>query len=234
MTGLLLLALLSQAAVQAPPRDARPKPTTGTGVVRGVTVDQPSGAPLPGVQVVIMVFAGAFAPIGSVTSPPLYRETTSGPDGRFEFTGLPADDFILSANPPPMRAGHLRVTLGHKGTGSAAGPSLSLLPGEEKSDVRLELPRALAIEAQVLSEAGEPLARVPVSAARVDLGARGGPSRLTDDRGRVRLFGLEAGTLSRLRRAGEGAGSDREWGPRPTTTASACDTRRVALPCRSS
>src|ERR671913_706273 len=115
MTRLLLLALLCQAAVQAPPRDARPMPTAGTGVVRGVVVDQPSGAPLPGIQVVIVVFAGAFAPIGSMTSPPFYRETTSGPDGRFEFTGLPADDFMLSAAPPPMRASHLRVTLGHKG-----------------------------------------------------------------------------------------------------------------------
>ena len=195
MTGLLLLALLTQAAVQAPPRDPRLKPTTGTGAVRGVTVDQPSGAPLHGITVVIVAFAGAFAPIGSMTSPPFYRETTSGPDGRFEFTGLPADDYLLSAAPPPMRAGHLRVTLGHKGSGYTAGaPSVSLQAGKEKLDVRLELPRSNAIEAQVVNEAGEPLARVPVTAARVDLGARGGPSRLTDDRGRVRLFGLDAGT----------------------------------------
>ena len=195
MTRLLLLALLCQAAVQAPPRDARPKPTAGTGVVRGVIVDQPSGAPLPGVQVVIVVFAGAFASIASMTAPPFYRETTSGPDGGFEFTGLPADDFLLSAAPLPMRAGHLRATLGRKGSGfTAGGPSLSLQAGEEKSNVRLELPRALAIEAQVLNEAGEPLAGMPIGAARVDQGARGGPSRLTDDRGRARLFGLDAGT----------------------------------------
>ena len=191
----MIALLLQSAGAPPPPRDARPKPATGTGIVRGVTIDQPSGAPLPGITVLIVVFAGAFTPIGSMTSPPFYLETTSGPDGRFEFTGLPADDYLLSAAPPPMRAGHLRVTLGHTGTGYTAGrPSLSLQAGEEKSDVRLELPRSHAIEAQVLNEAGEPLARVPVTVARVDLAARAGQTRLTDDRGRVRLFGLDAGT----------------------------------------
>ncbi len=65
--------------------------------------------------------------------------------------------------------------------------------------VDIALPLSLAIEGRVLDEAGEPLSRMPVFAARLTPGSdtavrMTSVSSLTDDLGRYRIYGLEAGT----------------------------------------
>lgn len=185
-------AVTLQTAAQAPPRDPARAPSSGTASVRGMVVDEPSGVPIGGARVTIAAAAGiSLNPWGAQ---PFHLETTSGDDGRFELNGLPAGDFIVRAAPGEMRATHLPRIVGQESSSLfPTGPSLTLASGEEEADMRIALPRALAIEGRVLNESGEPMAGVSVSAAPASGGFGRGAARHTDDRGRFRLFGLAPG-----------------------------------------
>lgn len=74
---------------------------------------------------------------------------------------------------------------------STGRPFIVLREGE-KADINLALQRALAITVRVVNEWGEPLAGVGVSAYSTT-GANMFYRRVTDDRGRVRLFGIPPG-----------------------------------------
>ncbi len=176
------------AAGQAPPRDARPVPATGSGVIRGSVVDAPSGAPIAGARVTIRAQPGTL--VGFISEQGFSAETDTATDGRFEFTSLPAGAFIVIARPGEFRATHLPKVFGHDAPGPLlGGASVTLEPNEVSPDLRIALERSLAIEGVVTNEFGEPMTNVRVT-ARSEPEIPGAAEARTDDRGRFRLFGL--------------------------------------------
>src|ERR1700716_1481297 len=73
------------AAQPPPPRDARPKPDTGTAIIRGRIVAGDTGKPLRRARVTLTAPELAGEP----------RNTSTDADGRYEFTDLPAGRFTL-------------------------------------------------------------------------------------------------------------------------------------------
>ena len=182
---------LLQTPVQSPPRDARPSLTSGTGILRGVVVDEPTGAPIAGARVTV---TSAGAGFDRRTGPAFMAETSASDDGRFEIVDLPAGEFVVTADPGEFRASHLRRVLGHDDRPGASfwRPSLELAPGEVKADIKLALPRALAVEGRVIDEYGDAMTDVSVT-ARSEGGLASVGQAVSDDRGRFRLYGMPAG-----------------------------------------
>ena len=60
---------------------------------------------------------------------------------------------------------------GHGGAANDPGRTITVRAGEDISDVTLTLPAGVAIEGRVMDEAGEPLSRMSVIAARVMAGS---------------------------------------------------------------
>ena len=78
------------------------------------------------------------------------------------------------------------------------GRTFTVRAGEDIRDLTLTLPAGVAIEGRVMDEAGEPLSRMNVIAARVMAGSDvaqrvGHEPATTDDLGRYRIYGLEPG-----------------------------------------
>lgn len=188
MTWWSVLIALVLAAQQAPPRDPRASPPSGTGVIRGIVVDEVSGAPVAGAQVT----ASQRGPDDG--SPLAYSVTaTAGGDGRFELIGLPAGPLVLSANAGELRSTHLWQIVGQEDGTYAGSPSLELEPGEVRSNLRIALKRAAALEGFVVDEFGEPMTGVAVRASATG-DAMTGAMGASDDRGWFRIFGLRPGT----------------------------------------
>ena len=187
----VLLLLLTASLVQAPARDPRARVLAGAAIVRGQVIDRPTGAPIAGARVTL-----SARPTSRTSRPPelFSAQTTTAHDGRFEFTGVPAGQYFLSAGPGELRAGHLHQVFGSNASVPFMGePSLELAAGEERSDITIALERALAIEGRVVNEFGEPMAHVNVTATRTDA-VGGSLNPTTDDRGWFRLYGLHPGT----------------------------------------
>ncbi len=168
----LILALSLFASV-----NAQQKRGSITGQV--VTDD---GAPMSGVSV--RLFA---APAGSGGSSPQIVVTDA--DGNFQFTNLPTRTYSVAvmesgAYSPPQRPANTPATL--------------YRPGDQ---IALRMIRGGVITGRVIYANGDPMIGVSVTAIRVrDAEGRpvqlAGPSRtrLTDDRGIYRLYGLTPGT----------------------------------------
>jgi 5-hydroxyisourate hydrolase-like protein (transthyretin family) len=178
-TFALVLALLQVATTPSPPPQERP--AAGTAVVRGRVIDKASGAPL----------------VNAVVSLRNSRENSAQQKftddrGRFEFTAVPAGHYEVRATAGLYRATHVATNYQPPGSTSSV---LTVLSGEERTDIDIALPRAVAISGRVTDEAGRPLAQVDVTVRP----ARGGPygamtrRRMTDDRGTFRVHGLPTG-----------------------------------------
>ena len=191
---MLLLWLILAAAVHAqpPPRDPPVFPVRQSAVLRGIVVDEPTGAPIAGAHLTLV----RRGDTGRATAGSRSWEISAGDDGRFEFIELAPGAYVLMAAPGELRATHLHRTVGHEEDSPYVGaPSFELKAGEAKADVRVALRRALAIEGRVVNEFGEPMADVEVRARGPERWISG-VSRTTDDRGWVRLYGLPAGTFT--------------------------------------
>jgi protocatechuate 3,4-dioxygenase beta subunit len=221
--ALVLFATVTLSAQGQPPpmpRDnpMRPRlPASGTSVIRGRVVAADTGHAIRRATVTLTVTApppaGGRAEIAITTQlttmngvtqstsmggPP--RRAITDQQGAFEFTGLAAGVYQLSASASQYAPQYLGMSYGAKrpsGMGSFdPGESISLSDGETFDRAVIALPRGGVISGRVLDDAGVPLARVQVSGVFFPMPARR-PMRsanaTTDDLGQFRLFGLQPG-----------------------------------------
>lgn len=195
-TGLLgsILALAAVAGAaqpqtaQTPQRDTRPQPGTpapsGTAALSGTVVAAADASKR--VRLAPVVIIG--------TSTGVLRVASTDADGRFSFTGLPADRYLVGASKPP----YLGAVAGAKRP-ARPGTPIALADGQKITNVTIQLPMGAAISGVVIDERGQPAPSVTVNLmqARMQNGERvltlgpGGTS--TDEHGRYRMFGLPPG-----------------------------------------
>lgn len=146
------LAAMTIVAAQGPPRDPPPPrdpsvPRTGTASISGQVVLS-SGEPVSDAEVAISSARG--------------RTTTStGADGKFEFSRLPSGAYYLYAN----RQDLLSVRFGER-IYNRGGRTIPLADGEHR-EFRLTLPRRSKIAGTVTEAGGRPLAKVSVRAFKL-------------------------------------------------------------------
>lgn len=173
---LLLAALLVMQAPVAPPRDAAPARDTQTYTIRGRVTDAVTGLPIRGAEIgVAPAQRERLASVGTLTDA----------DGKWEVSGLPEGDYILSHS----KQGYNRVR------GVRIYSPVHVSAQFPVRDVDLVLMRGGVISGRVTDESGEPAAEVRVQALRVtgDNVFPVGRGDATDDRGEFRLYGLEPG-----------------------------------------
>jgi hypothetical protein len=222
--GLLFSALAAaQQPVSAPVRDAAPQNArTGSAIVRGRVLAGDTGRPLRRVRI-------------TVISPELGREprtTSTGLDGRYEVSDLPAGRYAVRAE----RGGYLTLRYGQTRPLEQGSP-LDVRERETVERVDFTLPPAGVIAGRVVDELGETVADVPVFAMRTAYwqGRRrlvpAGTSSRTDDAGESES-GLMPGTYLVMavlaRRGWRESGVERTLGmPRRTfLTAAVAEARR--------
>ena len=211
----------------APPRD-RATVATGTAVIRGRVLAADTGRPLRRARIT------ASAPeLGGEQ-----RSTSTGMDGRYELTELPAGRYTIRVT----RSGYIPLNYGQRRPFEQGKP-FQLTDRQAIDNVDFTLPKGGVIRGQIVDELNEPVADVPVFAVRSMYwqGRRrtvpaSGLTR-TDDSGEYRIVGLAPGTyfvMANLRETWtvtEG-GEQRTMGYSPTYfpgTASLNDARRVTV-----
>jgi hypothetical protein len=181
----------AQAVMQGPqgpqgrgmPRDQPPGERKGMGAIRGRVTALDTGRPLRRARI-------------NVNAPELQetRNVSTGSDGRFEISNLPAGDDSASV----VRGGYLRLGYGQKRPGDPPG-RVEVADGQVVSDVNFVLPRMSVISGRVFDEVGEPIAGVTITAQQMRFyeGRRKlvplGGIATTDDTGQYRLLNLEPG-----------------------------------------
>lgn len=193
------------------PRD-KPVEATGTGRIAGRVTAAGSTQPL---RRAILRIHGEGLQEG--------RMTATDEGGRYEFKELPAGRFFLTAS----KAGYAAVQHGQRRPGEGGRP-LDLAEGQQLGNVDFTLPPGAVITGRLTDEFGEPVADVPVRVLRYryidgrrQLVPSGGWMNQTDDLGRFRIWGLEAGEYYVLaagesRSFGMGGQSDIRSGFAPT------------------
>lgn len=168
-----------------PPQPEAPKPGTASIVGRVVAAD--TGRPL----------RGATLRLVSYEVMRVAKSTVTDAQGRFEFTGLLAGRYTLTASAERR----LGLEFGQRRPPEAGRP-IDLREGERFDAANFSLPRMGAIEGRLLDEFGDPAPNVLVQISRADFiaGRRrllplGNPrnTQPTDDKGRYRVSGLAPG-----------------------------------------
>jgi hypothetical protein len=168
----LLSVILSLAVIQAD--------TPATCELRGRVTDKESGLPIARAIVRIAAFGRADL-----------RTSRTDEDGRYELKGLTPGEYRGLVDAGEFRATHVTASIP---TGGAV-PRRIVLKAGERVEFDIALSRAAAITVRVVDEWGWPLSGVHVSVKSPD-GGNLTPwdwARMTDDRGRVRLFRLVPG-----------------------------------------
>lgn len=164
-----------------PQRDSRP--VTGTSVIRGRVIDASNHTPLR--KAIVTIFGAEIRES---------RSAATDPEGRYEFTDLPAGQYNVSAN----KAGYVNVSYGQLAP-NEIGKQLHLADKQTADKIDLALPRGAVITGRVLDEYGEPVPDALVSALRTQYTPSGprpsnaGRPASTNDIGEFRLFGLPPG-----------------------------------------
>jgi Carboxypeptidase regulatory-like domain len=167
-----------------PPRD-RAAGQTGSAIIRGRVVAADTGKPLRRARIM------AAAP--ELGGEP--RTTSTGMDGRYELTDLPAGRYTLRVN----RSGYMQLMYGQRRP-LEQGKPLQIADKQTIDDIDFALPRSGVIRGQIIDELSEPVADVPVFAMRSMYwqGRRrtvpAAPPARTDDAGEFRIVGLAPGT----------------------------------------
>lgn len=211
MVSLVLPLALLAAALQLPPpappspprssatRDNTERPRMGTAVIRGRVVEQDTGQPVARATISL---SGSVAAQRSPRDGPVQTQTDV--DGRYEFTLLPAGDYVIYVTAGELRATHLPQAYGESRPPQAGRfprpQPIKLADGEIREDANVALWRAFAIEGRVVNEFGEPMAGVylQVRAASTgrQVGMSGPYSFSSDDRGAYRVYGLAPGSYT--------------------------------------
>jgi hypothetical protein len=181
--SLAIAAMLNAAALLAQPAAPRPadeKPASIAGEVR----DSVTGAPIARVHVV------ARRNVGNQVE---------------SYGALTADDgaFVISKIPVGTGAGDFNIQLdrtGYVDVGSPASNLARLLPGEQKTGMKLKLTPTGAITGRVTDSTGAPAEGVSVAAVTGILQERTVRTATTNDRGVFRLGGLAPGKYRVLAR----------------------------------
>ena len=202
MLRALFLALLIPL-LQAPPRDAAPQrdraTPAGNASISGRVYSAATGAPLRGALVVLAPTSTLFDPTRLRLSPDAAKSGVStDAAGRFRLPAVVPGVYYVVAIPSSYGGRYLAGGYGAV-RGNDPGKPITIAGGADVRGVDIALPLSLAIEGRVHDEAGEPLSRMPVFAARLTPGSDAAVrvtsvSSLTDDLGRYRIYGLEAGT----------------------------------------
>jgi protocatechuate 3,4-dioxygenase beta subunit len=173
---MIALLLLGIALLQgADPQGA----AEATAQIRGRITDALSGQPLPGARVML-----------SDSTNKINRMVVADETGAFRIADLPVGRYSGFADPGANRGTHVMAALG----ADADTRMFDLRKGETRV-INVVLPRAYAIGAHVVDEDGVPLAGMRIG-VQSSTGVGGGPfpvRQTTDDRGRVRLYGLSPG-----------------------------------------
>jgi hypothetical protein len=205
-----LVALVSLAWARSAPAQLRPSVPARDNVVRagsaalsGRVVDAASGQPVRKVRV-------------HAASTTLREGRTAYTDanGQFELKALPAGHYTVTA----FKTAFVGAAYGQPRPLELGAP-IDVQEGQTVNRINFRLVRAGVIAGRITDEFGEPLADTQVMAMRYQLvqGTRRlvqGSSRMTNDIGEFRVFGLAPGQyyLAATLRRNEGpdAGSDRE------------------------
>jgi hypothetical protein len=172
---------LAQAPASQPARDSIVV-HSGTGVIKGRVVEAASNQPVRRVR----VHAASTALRDGRTA---YTDA----DGRYELKALPAGHYIVTASKPT----YLYAEYGQPRP-LELGSSIDMPDGQTLDHIDFGLARAGLIAGKITDEFGEPLADTQVMAMRYQFvqGARrlvGVSSRMTNDIGEFRIFGLAPG-----------------------------------------
>ncbi|HEY7056661.1 MAG TPA: carboxypeptidase-like regulatory domain-containing protein, partial [Vicinamibacterales bacterium] len=154
-----------------------------TAEIRGRVSDEETGAPIA--RAVVQLYFVDRTGADTISAP-------TDEEGRYQFTLLTGGDYMLIARAPEFGSSYVMVSAGAN-TGSLK--RIELRKGERRTDVDFTLAKGFAITVHVVDEWREPLAGVSASVSRAADGrvvtAPNLPQR-TDDRGRVRIYGLPA------------------------------------------
>jgi hypothetical protein len=182
----------------------------------------------------------------SVNGPTLQigRTAIAKDDGTFEFVGLPAGRYTLTA----QKEAYVAMSYGAVRT-ARGGRAIVLAPGDRQS-VRMTLPRGAVITGTIVDADGQPAQGVDVRASARSLTPLGDrrfvPAEVstpTDDRGVYRIYGLPAGEyivaaqsqsrvmglpVLEVRTMSAGAPSARSLAPAPVFFPSTTDLSRAS------
>ena len=167
---------LSIALLQTASPALAPQATGDTCQIRGRITDKETGLPVPGAVVRLNTVGGKTA-----------LTTRADEEGLYQFTNLAPGQYMGLVEAGEFRASHVGAPLVPR--------PLLLKSGEVRSDVNVALERGRAITVRVVDDEGEPLAGVRISVTSANSGYDFNPGwrRLTDDRGRLRIFKLPPG-----------------------------------------
>jgi hypothetical protein len=165
-----------------------PPVQTGTARIRGRIVDAQTGMPLRRAQITLGIPASQA------------RATVANSDGRFEFAQLPAGRYAVIAS----KTGFVTLQYGQRRPTDVT-EFIVLANGERRDGIDLALPRGGVIAVRVTDDFGDPMPGAQVQVQRYQYGPDG-QRRLssvfmlgaigqsgTDDRGEVRMYGLQPG-----------------------------------------
>lgn len=181
MITLLMSLVIAIAQVQV----TRVPPPEAAGVITGRVVAT-DGHPVAGAQVMAMDLGrGMFN-----------RRTSTDADGRYELTRLAAGRYRIQA----VKAGFLAVEYGQQRPFEPGVP-VAMAEGGRAEGIDIVLAKHSAIVGHVYDDAGDPVEGASVRVSQIAFidGSRrlvdvpGAAPRLTDDRGRFRVWGLPPG-----------------------------------------
>jgi len=166
----LLIPLL-----QAPPRDAVPArertAPAGNASVSGRVYSAATGTPLRGALVFLAPSSTVFDPLSlRMTVDAAKSGVSTDATGQFQITSVVPGVYYVVVMPSSYGGRYLAGGYGAV-RGNDPGKPITIAGGADVRGVDIALPLSLAIEGRVVDDAGEPLSRMPVFAARLTPGS---------------------------------------------------------------